>query len=362
MQLSILNVNNDVLRKLSFDAILYPHCLDNTGNRKPVFKPVNEHVLKDASARFEYWQSIQSGEIVIDLSNIRDLFQLKIHSLALLVKNVIHEEIPPYTDGKHGEPELLKSCYLDALNKAKDLECNNILIPLIISPIYGCPYEKALQLATDVISSWLMINEMDVILFVFDRRLFTPSKQLIGKLENFISNNYEFICNPRYKGFWGKMKSNADRAAYERFDWYSPREYVRPIVYYSDPSSQRDLSEREFDSHLEKSFSSTLLKYINLKGMENTAVYKKANIDRKLFSKIQCNKEYMPSKRTAVALAIALELSLEETKDLLNRAGFTLSHSLLFDVIIEYFITNNNYDVYQINIILFKYNLPILGG
>lgn len=114
--------------------------------------------------------------------------------------------------------------------------------------------------------------------------------------------------------------------------------------------------------NLDETFSETLFRLIDAKGKTDVEVYKKANLDRKLFSKIRNNKGYLPSKRTAVALAIALELSLEETDDLLSRAGFVLSHSHKFDVIIEYFILNKSYDVFVINEVLFSYDLPLLGG
>ena len=118
----------------------------------------------------------------------------------------------------------------------------------------------------------------------------------------------------------------------------------------------------EIMERLGESFQERLLHLIDDRGMTDTEVYKRANIDRKLFSKIRCNPAYNPTKRTAVALAVALRLNLDETVDLLSRAGIALSPSSPFDLIVEYCIMNRIYDIYEINLLLFQYDQPILGS
>ena len=115
-------------------------------------------------------------------------------------------------------------------------------------------------------------------------------------------------------------------------------------------------------TELESSFSEALFKYIDDKGLTDPEVYKRANLDRKLFSKIRKNKNYKPSKNTALALAVALELNLDETKDFIGKAGYALTRSSKMDIIVEFFIKQNNYDIFELNEVLFYYEEPLLGS
>lgn len=124
----------------------------------------------------------------------------------------------------------------------------------------------------------------------------------------------------------------------------------------------QDISLENIVGNLDESFSQTLLKLISSSHKTDVDVYKKANIDRKHFSKIRSNPSYTPSKKTVLALAFALELSLLQTEDLLKRAGFSLSHSYKFDVIMEYFLINKIYNIFEINEVLFHYDQQLLGG
>jgi hypothetical protein len=112
----------------------------------------------------------------------------------------------------------------------------------------------------------------------------------------------------------------------------------------------------------EAGFTETLLKLIDQSGKKDSEIYKKANISKQPFSKIRNNPHYKPTKPTAIALALALELDLEQTKDLIGRAGYALTNSSKFDLIIRYFIENRQYNVVEINCVLFEHDQSLLGS
>jgi hypothetical protein len=201
-----------------------------------------------------------------------------------------------------------------------------------------------------------------------EEKMIAPSKALLAEIEAFLDAHYDYRCLPKYKGFFGRIKAHFDkleddrkRAKREHYEWVEKNSSSKCTVLYSDPEGAKSFSPRFETKKREDTFSIELFKLIEAKGKDPVEVYKRAYIDRKLFSKIRSNEDYQPSKNTAIALALALALSLEETQTLLKRAGFTLSRSIMFDVIIEYFITHENYDIVEINKVLFSYDLPILG-
>jgi len=284
----------------------------------------------------------------------------------LPARYVIHAVGPVYRDGLHGEEALLRACYTNALSIALEHGCESIAFPLISSGIYGYPKDEALAVATSAVSGWLAgpDNDMEVTLVVFDKAAFRISGELHGDVQSFIDENY---VDARGKMGRRLPRTEGDALSHsvsvrQLRDVAAPAR--RAIIEESTPVYSVD-AQAGFDSALEKldePFSSTLLKLIDLKGRSDVEIYKRANIDRKLFSKIRTGKGYMPSKKTAVALAVALELSLAETRDLLERAGFALSRAVVFDVIVEYFITHRKYDIFEINNVLFEYDQPLLGG
>lgn len=277
---------------------------------------------------------IKTGEAVIT-----DGFELP-------AKYIIHTAGPVFRDGKHGETELLRSCYINSMMLAQENGCESIAFPLISSGIYGYPKGEALAVATSAIASFILKNDMTVYLVVFDKAAVAVSEKLLGEISAYIDEYY--VDEHTVKNHRRQLLD---------VEQHRIEEDTQSFALYRSSASLDDLV-----GHLDEPFSQTLLRLIDAKGKTDVEVYKRANIDRKLFSKIRSNKAYMPSKKTAVALALALELDLDETEDLLERAGFALSHSQKFDVIIEYFITNRNYDIFEINKVLFHYDLPLLGA
>lgn len=265
----------------------------------------------------------------------------------LPARYVIHTVGPVYQDGKSGEESLLESCYRTSLALATEYGCKSIAFPLISSGIYGYPKDMALQVATRVIYDFLLENEMDVYLVIFDRKAFKISEKLFSDIEEYIDDVYAESHSDKRRR---RMYESECRMA----------EMSVPMCKCAELSPLEDL-ESKLDL-LDESFSQMLLRLIDEKGMTDTECYKKANIDRKLFSKIRSNENYKPSKQTVIAFAISLELTLDETEDMLRKAGFALSHSNKFDIIIEYFISRGIYNVFDINEALFAFDQNLLGA
>ena len=265
-------------------------------------------------------------------------------------KYVIHAVGPRWRDGKHGEREKLISCYRTSLALAKEHGCETVAFPLISSGIHGYPKDKALKVAIDTISDFLLENDMTVYIVIFDRKAYQIGEKLFSDIAAYIDDNYVDEHTDSRSEQSRRMQMLSDEPEEETFG--AP---LAPMA-----ASAKTLDDAL--SQIDESFSEMLLRKIDEKGMTDAQCYKKANIDRKLFSKIRSDKLYKPSKPTALAFAIALELPLDETKELLMKAGFALSHSNKFDIIIEYFIEHGNYNIFEINEALFAFDQSLLGA
>ena len=260
----------------------------------------------------------------------------------LLAQYVIHTVGPVWQDGKHGERELLASCYKNSLRLATDHKCSSIAFPLISAGIFGCPPEIAIATATGAIREYIDEHDLDVYMVMFDRESFKISNSLFNDVQNYIDEVYV-----------------DEHLAQERCNNYRRRREREAALYKNRVTDSRSLDEMLDD--MTDTFSEALFKLIDAKGMTDPQVYKKANINRKHFSKIRTNQDYKPKKSTVFALAIALELNLAETRELLARAGYAFSHSNVSDVIIEYFIKLGKYDIDIINQVLFENGESTLG-
>lgn len=346
-------IRND-LTKMNTDAIVTsanPSLVPGGGVCTAVFKAAGYDALLTECGRIG---KCKTGSAVIT------------KGYALSARYIIHTVGPVYSDGNHGEPKLLYSCYKSSLKLAKKHKLNSIAFPLISSGIYGYPKAEALQIATKAIVDFLAKNEMDIYLVVYDKDSFEVSNKLFSDVKEYIDSN--IIREEAYQSRLNEelyVKRIRDRLsgldeADDMHAAYAKQDYSSTFAPYIC-NSRRAADLDSMLMNLDKSFSERLLELIDKSGMKDSEVYKKANVDRRLFSKIRSDMQYKPSKVTAVAFALALELDLEQTRDLLERAGYSMTHSNKFDIIIEYFITRKNYNIFEINEILFAFDQSLIG-
>ena len=327
----------------------------------------------------------------------------------LKAKAIIHTVGPVYGKDPANQDRLLGDCYRNSLRLAAENGFESIAFPLISSGIYGYPKDEALSIATNAIKDFLQESETDmqVFLVVYDKASFEISRTLYEDIRSYIDEREVRRPAANRMPEDGAANMPFGAPAPDDFPVGAPAPNTFPgntgkHDYAADENLQRDetahlqakslprtkpLSDRQTNASSEavceqasmslhdalrdrsladlldrksETFSEMLLRLIDEKGMTDVEVYKRANIDRKLFSKIR-KKDYVPKKATVFALIIGLRLNMDEARDLLSRAGFAFSESLRFDIIIEYFIEHNRYDIYEINETLFAFDEPLLG-
>ena len=275
----------------------------------------------------------------------------------LNAKYIIHTSGPVWHGGLQGESILLKSCYLESLKLALEFGCESVAFPLISSGAYGYPKDQVLKFAIQVITEFLNEHELTVYLCVYDRTSYEFSRALFEDIRSFIDEDpFETMmkCVVCEAVSFSDEESDCSMAMPLKERAAAPKKRKM--------SSAEDKTLEEYMKAMDKSFAYKLFDLIDASGMSDVECYKKANVDKKTFSKIKCNpKSYKPSKQTAVAFAIALQLDLDETQDLLASAGLTLSRSFVFDKIIRYFIQREIYDIFVINEALFEFDQVLLG-
>lgn len=357
-------VRNDIVN-MQVDAVV------NTANPNPVIgSGVDSAVHKKAGdellAAREKIGHIEFGDAAVT------------PGFGLDSKYVIHTSGPVWNDGNHGEERVLSSCYRNSLALAKNIGCESVAFPLIATGNYGFPRPLALKIAVREISSFLLENDMQIYLVVFDKEAFELSEKLFRSVSSYIDENYlhskildeygsQSVYTSRVEvGRISERISKTGRT--ERRERIFRNSYPAPAAEKARELSVESVPPIDSDAwgkllkNLDAGFSETLLSLIDRTGKKDSEIYKKANVDRKLFSKIRNNPDYKPSKSTALAFAFALELDLDETRDFIGRAGFALSHSSKFDVIVEYFLVNKKFNVFELNEVLFAFDQPLIGA
>lgn len=371
-------VRNDIT-KITADAIV------NTANPEPVYMAGTDSAIYMAAGAEKLLEERKKIGIIEEGSvAVTPAFDLD-------AKYIFHTVGPIWQGGDLGEKEVVRNCYLNCLNKALELGIESIAFPLIATGVYGFPKAEALQIATSVFSEFLSENELTITLVVFDNESFALSGKIFAGVDQFIDDHYVEEKTDEEYGFGGlaadyeaameepqeePAEEAKRRRKEERFSFLNRKMVAReeecrmapPPAYAAGaamaaaaPKMQAKRSLDDVMKNLSETWSESLLRMITEKGYNDTEVYKRANVDRKLFSKIRSNKDYQPKKTTAVAFALALRLNLDETKDFIARAGYAFSPSSKFDLIIEYFIENEVYDFMTINLALFEHEEPLIG-
>lgn len=337
-------IRNDI-SKVKADAIV------NSANSEPVAGSGCEGAIYEAAGK----------ELLLEarrkIGRIEQGGAAATAAFGLNAKYIIHTVGPVWIDGKHGERGVLEACYGNSLRLAEELGCESVAFPLISGGNCGFPKGTAVEAAVDAIGRFLRASEMKVTLVVLSRKALEISERLTEGVERFIDENAadeiiskEYARNLNYRAVLAGRRERDDLIASE-----------------SDPpvaGTLYSLSGKTLDEILvdkEDSFRARLFKLMDEKKIGDVEFYKKANIDRKVFSRMRVKEDYKPTKMTALASAIALELDLPATADLLARAGIALSPSSKFDLIVSYFIMHGDYDINKINTVLFKYGQPAIG-
>ncbi len=363
-------IRNDITR-VRADAIV------NTANPEPCFASGTDAAIYEAAGADELLAERQKiGRIAPGEAAVTAAF-------CLPAKYIVHTVGPEWIDGAHGEPDLLRSCYRKSLLLAEQLQCESIAFPLISAGSYGFPKALALETALSAIREYLETSEMDVLLVVFERDSWQLAAGLTERVAAYIDEKY--VAEKSASEYGGSISDMRRRRRLNR-GWHdayfeeitqntaaplphqekkpSPGDTQNPSLedaWKTSPEGAKKPSLEDAVRNLGESFQKRLLRMIDERGMTDPDVYKRANIDRKLFSKIRCSEDYIPRKKTILALAVAMRLNLDDTKDLLASAGYALTNNVRSDLILSFCIENGIYDIYEVNALLFKFGQPILG-
>ncbi len=319
-------IRNDIT-KMETQAIV------NTANRLPVVGAGCDEAIYKAAGYDELLQYRKEHIGIIEEGNsfITPGFQLK-------CQYIIHTVSPLYQNGNNDEETKLRNCYKNSFKLAKEHDITSIAFPLISTGSFLFPKEEGMQIAIDEINRFLLQNEMEVYLVVYDERSNELAKKIFPDLKSFIQKVQSSTLL--------RMNSSVIEAEYEE------ECFEEECLFNPD-----ELKDRIY--HVSDTFSEYLLDLIKEKGLSNVEVYTKALVDKKVFSKIKNDSEYHPNKFTALSLCIGARLNLEETEELLTRAGYALNPSDITDIVFQYYIEKQKYNMIDILIYLDECGIPV---
>ena len=338
-----LIIRNDIT-KVAADAIVNPanrNLLQGSGTSRAIYQAAGEQEL---TASCEAIGRCDLGRAVCT------------PAFGLSAKYVFHAVCPAWHGGGFGEAEQLAGAYHSALELAAEYHCERVAFPLLSSGNYGYPKEQAFRIAVDTITQYVMEHDLTVYLVLYDRHSLAVSRKLFASVEEYIDDHYVAQNDESYEFDRRRRDAAAQRWRLE--------EEAAPMLEAAAPPTA-PMAARSLESlmdNLGESFTTRLLRLIDERGLKDSTVYKQSNISRQHFSKIQCNRDYNPKKKTVLAFAVGLHLSEDETIDLLKSAGYAFSDGSKRDWIVRYCLEHKIYNINQVNTLLFEYDQEQLGA
>ncbi len=343
-----LMIRNDIT-KVTADAIVNPanrNLLQGSGTSRAIYQTAGEQELTAACEAIGHCEP--GGAVCTP-------------AFGLPAKYIFHAVCPAWHGGGFGEAEQLAGAYHSALELAAEYHCESVAFPLLSSGNYGYPKEQAFRIAVDTITQYVMEHDLTVYLVLYDRHSLAVSRKLFTSVEEYIDDHYVAQNDESYQ-FDRRRRESAERRRWRLEEEAAPmlETAAAPLPPAAAPIVARSL-ENLMDN-LGESFTTRLLRLIDERGLKDSTVYKQSNISRQHFSKIQCNRDYNPKKKTVLAFAVGLHLSEDETIDLLKSAGYAFSDGSKRDWIVRYCLEQKIYNINQVNTLLFEYDQEQLGA
>ena len=343
-----LMIRNDIT-KVTADAIVNPanrNLLQGSGTSRAIYQAAGEQELTAACEAIGY---CEPGRAVCT------------PAFGLPAKYIFHAVCPAWHGGFFGEAKQLAGAYHSALELAAEYHCESVAFPLLSSGNYGYPKEQAFRIAVDTITQYVMEHDLTVYLVLYDQHSLAVSRKLFTSVEEYIDDHYVAQNDESYQ-FDRRRRESVERRRWRLEEEATP---MLETAAAPPPPATASMAARSLENlmdNLGESFTTRLLRLIDERGLKDSTVYKQSNISRQHFSKIQCNRDYNPKKKTVLAFAVGLHLSEDETIDLLKSAGYAFSDGSKRDWIVRYCLEHKIYNINQVNTLLFEYDQEQLGA